>query len=204
MAMRFEVLLWVVILVSLALAIASSKHRKLSLIAVGVAVAAVVTIILVASKSEVATPPATSQVQRPQRVDFEALHIEKLDKEDPQAKARIALSEIRFDQIRPFPGADARTIESIRARLYNDSAHFALTDYAYYMVVQDCVANVCTTIYDQRGWASANVPAGQARDVMIELHAGNTRESPAFQLLGAPKVLLSPTETRAEKAAQAP
>src|SRR5580704_10453255 len=99
MAMRFEVLLWVVILVSLALAIASSKHRKLSLIAVGVAVAAVVTIILVASKSEVATPPATSQVQRPQRVDFEALHIEKLDKEDPQAKARIALSEIRFDQI---------------------------------------------------------------------------------------------------------
>jgi hypothetical protein len=203
--MRFEVLLWVVILASLALAIASSKHRSLSLIAVGVAVAAIVTIILVASKNGVVTPPASSaQVEHAQRVDFEALHIEKLDKEDPHAKARIGLSEVRFDQIRPFPGADARTIESIHARLYNDSAHFALTDYAYYLVVQDCAANACTTIYDQRGWASATVPAGQARDVIIELHAGDTRESPAFQLLGAPKVTLSPTETRADKAGQAP
>jgi hypothetical protein len=203
--MRFEVLLWVLVLASLALAIVSSKYRNYALIAVGAAVTAIVTIIVIAGKNEVVAPPSSSTpIQHSKRVDFEALHIEKFDKEDPEAKTRIGVSEIRFDQIRPFPGADTHTIESIRARLYNSSARIGLTDYAYYLVVQDCVANVCTTIYDQRGWASATVPAGQARDVMIEIHAGETRESPTFQLLGAPKIILSPSDTRAYKSASTP
>ena len=199
--MKFEVFLWVLVLVSLAVAIASSKYRRFALLAVGVAVAVIVTVIVVASKNEVVAPPASSSPpQHSKRVDFELLHIEKLDKEDPQARTRIDVAEIRFDQIRPTPGADPRTIESIRARLYNNSAHFSLTDFAYYLVVQDCAANACTTIYDQRGWTSVTAPANQARDVTIDIRSGESRESPPFQLLGTPKIILSPTETRAYKA----
>jgi hypothetical protein len=199
--MKFEALLWVLVLVSLAFAIVSSKYRRFALLAVGVAVAAIVTVIVVASKNEVVTPVSSSTPpQRSKRVDFEQLHIEKLDKEDPEAKNRIEVSEIRFDQIRPTPGSDPRTIESIRARLYNNSAHFSLTDFAYYLVVQDCAANACSTIYDQRGWASVTAPANQARDVTIEIRGGESRELPPFQLLGTPKIVLSPTETRAYKA----
>jgi hypothetical protein len=179
----------------------SSRYRRYALLAVGVAVAAIVTVIVVASKNEVVSPPSSGAPgQRSKRVDFELLHIEKLDKEDPEARTRIAVSEIRFDQIRPSPGSDPRTIESIRARLYNDSARFSLTDFAYYLVVQDCAANACTTIYDQRGWASVTAPANQARDVTIEIRAGETRETSPFQLLGTPNIILSPTETRAYKA----
>jgi hypothetical protein len=199
--MKIEAMLWVLVLVSLALAIVSSRYRRYALLAVGVAVAAIVTVIVVASKNEVVSPPSSgAPVQRSKRVDFELLHIEKLDKEDPEARTRIAVSEIRFDQIRPSPGSDPRTIESSRARLYNDSARFSLTDFAYYLVVQDCAANACTTIYDQRGWASVTAPANQARDVTIEIRAGETRETSPFQLLGTPNIILSPTETRAYKA----
>jgi hypothetical protein len=199
--MKIEAMLWVLILVSLAFAIVSSKYRRYALLAVGVAVAAVVTVIVVASKNEVITPSSSSTpLQHSKRVDFEALHIEKLDKEDPEAKNLIDVSEIRFDQIRTSPGSDPRTIESIRARLYNNSTRFNLTDFAYYLVVQDCSANACTTIYDQRGWASITAPANQARDVTIEIRPGETRESAPFQLLGTPKITLSPTETRSYKA----
>jgi hypothetical protein len=199
--MKIEAMLWVLVLVSLALAIVSSRYRRYALLAVGAAVAAIVTVIVVASKNEVVSPPSSgAPVQRSKRVDFELLHIEKLDKEDPEARTRIAVSEIRFDQIRPSPGSDPRTIESIRARLYNDSARFSLTDFAYYLVVQDCAANACTTIYDQRGWASVTAPANQARDVTIEIRAGETRETSPFQLLGTPNIILSPTETRAYRA----
>jgi len=66
--------------------------------------------------------------------------------------------------------------------------------------VQDCAANACATIYDQRGWASVTAPANQARDVTIEIRSGESRESPPFQLLGTPKITLSATETRAYKA----
>jgi hypothetical protein len=199
--MKFEAILWVLILASLAFAIVSSRYRRYALLAVGIGVAAVVTVIVVASKNEVVIPPSSgAPVQHSKRVDFEALHIEKLDREDPDARNRIEVSEIRFDQIRPTPGSDPRAIESIRARLYNNSARFSLTDFAYYLVVQDCSANACATIYDQRGWASVTAPANQARDVMIEIRAGETRESPPFQVLGTPKIILSPTETRAYKA----
>jgi hypothetical protein len=199
--MKFEAMLWVLILAALAVAIVSSKYRRFALLAVGVAAAAIVTVIVVASKNEVVTPPSANvPVLHSKRVDFERLHIEKLDKEDPEARNRIGVSEIRFDQIRPTPGSDPRTIESIRARLYNNSARFSLTDFAYYLVVQDCVANACTTIYDQHGWASTTAPASQARDVTIEILPGESRELPPFQLLGTPKIILTPTETRAYKA----
>jgi hypothetical protein len=203
--MKAEAILWMLILASLALAIVSRKYRKYGLVAIGFAAVAIVTVIVLQRKDEIlpAAPP-DAPVQHSQRVDFEQSHVEKLDQEDPEAKTRIDLSEIRFDQIRPSDGPEPGTIESVRARLYNDSARYALTDYAYYLAVQDCVAKVCTTIYDQRGLESTLVPANQARDVAIKIRAAATRELPLFKLVGTPKIILSPSGTRAFKAALVP
>jgi hypothetical protein len=198
-------MLWILTLVSIAFAIASRKYRKYGLIVIGFAVMMIVAVIVLVKKDEIPTPALPSlPAQRSKRVDFEQLHVEKLDKEDPEAKNRIDVSEIRFDQIRPSSNSEPGTIESIRARLYNDSARFTLTDYAYYLVVQDCVAKICTTIYDQRGLASALVPANQARDVLIEIRAAETRESPRFKLLGTPQIILTASGTRAYKDALVP
>jgi hypothetical protein len=203
--MKAEAILWMLILASLALAIVSRKYRKYGLIAIGFAAVAIVSVIVLQRKDEI-LPVASPDVpvRHSQRVDFEQSHVEKLDKEDPEARNRIAVSEVRFDQIHASEGAEPGTIESIRARLYDDSARYALTDYAYYLAVQDCVAKVCTTIYDQRGLESTMVPANQARDVTIEIRAPATRESPPFKLVGTPKIILSPSGTRAYKAALVP
>jgi hypothetical protein len=203
--MKAEAILWIFILASLALAIVSRKYRKYGLVAIGFAAVAIVIVIVLQRKDEI--PPAAPPdlpVRHSQRVDFEQSHVEKLDKEDPEAKNRIAVSEIRFDQIRASEGAEPGTIESIRARLYNDSVRFALTDYAYYLAVQDCVAKVCTTIYDQRGLESTMVPANQARDVTIRIRAAATHELPIFKLVGTPKIIVSPSGTRAYRAALVP
>lgn len=200
--MKIEAMLWVLILVSLALAIVSPKYRKYGLVVVALGVVAVVLVIVLTDRNESPAPASISvPVQHSKRVDFEQLHVDKLDIKDPEAKNRIALSEIRFDQITPATGSESGTFESIRARLYNDSVRFALTDYSYYLVVQDCIETVCTTIYDQRGLESASVPANQARDVKIAVRAGETPGSPPFRLLGTPKITLTPTDTRAFNAA---
>ena len=203
--MKVEALLWVLSLVSLALAIVSRKYRRYGLAGIGLAVAVIVTVILLPRKNEMAAPASAGiPAQRSTRVDFEQQHVQKLDQEDPQARNRIQVSEIRFDQINPSMDVEPGTFESIRARLYNDSARFALTDYGYYLAVQDCMAKGCTTIYDQRGLESATVPANQARDVKIAIRSGETPGSPPFKLLGTPKIILLPTETRAYDAASTP
>ena len=199
--MKVEAMLWMVVLVSLALAIVSPKYRKYGLIVVGLCIVGIVAIIVLARNNDTpAYPSAAAPLQQSKRVDFERSHIEKLDKEDPQAKSRIAVSQIRFDSIAPSTGAEPGTFESIRARLYNDSARFTLTDYGYYLAVQDCIGQTCTTIYDQRGLESALVPANQARDVKIVIHGGDAQRLPAFKLQGAPKILLVPSEARAYQA----
>jgi hypothetical protein len=203
--MKVEAMLWVLVLVSLALAIVSPKYRKYGLVVVGLSIVGIVAIIVLARNDEIpAAAPSSVPLERPSRVDFEQSHVEKLDAEDPQAKNRIKVSEIRFDSITPSTGTEPGTFESIRARLYNDSTRFALTDYGYYLAVQDCIAGTCTTIYDQRGLESASVPPSQARDVKIAIRAGATQRLPAFKLLGTPMIILSPSETRAYQAASAP
>jgi hypothetical protein len=168
-------------------------------------VVAIVTAIVLARKNEILTPASTSvPAQHSNYVDFERLHIDKLDQEDPEAKNRIDVSEIRFDQISPSASSEPDSFDSIRARLYNDSARFALTDYAYYLAVQDCVVKICTTIYDQRGLESATVPANQARDVKIAIRPTEKQQSPPFKLLGTPKIILLPSETRAFKSVSTP
>ena len=198
-------MLWVLVLVSLALAIVSPKYRKYGLVVVGLSIVGIVAIIVLARNDEMpAAAPSSVPIQRPSRVDFERSHVQKLDEQDPQAKNRINISVIRFDSITPSTGTEPGTFESIRARLYNDSTRFALTDYGYYLAVQDCIAGTCTTIYDQRGLESASVPPNQARDVKFAIRTGETQRLPAFKLLGTPKISLSPSETRAYQAASTP
>lgn len=203
--MKIEAMLWVLVLVSLALAIVSPKYRKYGLVVVGLCIVGIVAIIVLARNDDIpAAAPSHVPVQPPQRVDFEQSHIEKLDRMDPEARNRIGVSEIRFDSIAPSTGAEPGTFESIRARLYNDSARFSLSDYGYYLAVQDCIAQTCTTIFDQRGLESASVPPRQARDVKIAIHTGEAQRSPAFKLLGTPKIILVPSATRAYQAAPTP
>ena len=203
--MKVEAMLWVMFLVSLAIATVSRKYRKYGLAGIGLAVVVIVTVIVLPRNNEMATPASASvPAQHPKRIDFELSHVQRLDQEDPQAKNRIQVSELRFDQLSPSADMEPGTFESVRARLYNDSARFALTDYGYYLAVQDCIAKGCTTIYDQRGLESAAVPAHQARDVKIEIRSGETHGAPPFKLVGTPKIILLPTETRAYNAASAP
>jgi hypothetical protein len=203
--MKIQAMLWMLVLLSLAIAIVAPKYRVHGLVVVGLAIVTIVAVIVLFRKNDTLTP-ATSSVPapHPQHVDFEQSHVEKMDKEDPDAKTRIDVSEIRFDQVRLSVDSVPGTFESIRARLYNDSARFTLTDFAYYLEVQDCVAKVCTTIYDQRGLASTTIPPNQARDVKIDIRAAETRNSAAFKLLGTPKIVLSPSGTRAYKVALVP
>jgi len=199
--MKIEAMLWIVVLILVAMAFLFPKTRSFSLSAIGVAIVAIVVIVVIARLGEpvapvAAAPPAVEQ----KPVDFERFHIENLDKADPQAKNRIRVSEIRFDQIRAEPGAQRGSIGKIVARLYNDSATYTLTDYGYYLVVQDCMSAVCTTVFDQHGQSAASVPPNQARDVEIAIRDGSTRDLPTIKILGTANILLTPVDTRAQPA----
>jgi hypothetical protein len=199
--MKVEAMLWILVLVLVALAFLFPKTRTLSLSAIGVAIVAIVVIVVVAKRGEpvalvVAASPAVEQ--RP--VDFERFHIENFDRADPEAKNRIRVEEIRFDQIRAVAGAERGSVGRIVARLYNNSAIYTLTDYGYDLAVQDCIKAVCTTVFDQHGLSAASVPPSQARDVEIAIRDGNTRDLPPIKILGTLNILLTPTATRAPPA----
>jgi hypothetical protein len=197
--MKIEAMLWIVVLVLVAVALLFPKTRAVSLSAIGVAIVAIVAIVVIARQGEpvavvAAVPPALEQ----KPVDFERFHIENLDKADPEAKNRIRLEEIRFDQIRAVAGAERGSIGRIVARLYNDSAIYTLTDYGYDLAVQDCMKTLCTTVFDQHGLSGTWVPSNQARDVEIAIRDGATRDLPPIKILGTAKILLTATATRAQ------
>jgi hypothetical protein len=199
--MRIEAMLWVVVFILVALAFLFPKTRAFSLSAVAVAIVAVVVIVVFAKRGEpvalvTAAPPAVDK----EPVDFERFRIEKLDKVDPEAKNRIRVAEIRFDQIHAEPGAERGSIGTIVARLYNDSATYTLTDYGYDLVVQDCIKAVCTTIFAQHGQSAASVPPNQARDVQIAIRDENARDLQPVKILGTANILLTPAATRAQLA----
>jgi hypothetical protein len=179
-----------------ALAFLFPKTRAFSLSAIAVAIVAIVVIVIFAKRGEpvAAAPPAVEK----KPVDFERFRIEKLDKADPEAKNRIRVAEIRFDQIHAEPGAERGSIGTIVARLYNDSATYTLTDYGYDLVVQDCIRAVCTTLFEQHGQSSASVPPNQARDVQIAIRDGNARDLQPIKILGTANILLTPAATRAQ------
>src|SRR5450755_2198126 len=175
--MKIEAMLWIVILILVALAFLFPRTRALSLSAIGVAIVAIVVIVVIAKRGEpIALGAAAPPVVEQKPVDFERFHIENIDKADPEAKNRIRVAEIRFDQIRAEAGTERGSIGSIVARLYNDSGTYTLTDYGYYLVVQDCIKGNCTTVFDQQGLAAASVPPNQARDVAIAIRDGKTRD----------------------------
>jgi hypothetical protein len=198
--MKIEAMLWIVVFILVALAFLFPKTRAFSLSAIGVAIAAIVVIVLIATHGEpaglgAAAPPAIEQ----KPVDFERFHVENLDKADPEAKSRIGVREIRFDQIRAEAGVERGSVGTVVARLYNDSAAYTLTDYGYYLVVQDCINGACTTVFDQHGLSSAWVPPNQARDIKIAIRPAG-RDLPAIKLLGIPNIMLTPEGTRAQSA----
>jgi hypothetical protein len=196
--MKIEIMLWIVVFILVALAFLFPKTRTFSLSLIGVAIFAIVAILVIFKRGEPVTPGATAPppVQKP--VDFEQFHVAKLDKADPAAKSRIRVEEIRFDQIRAEAGAVRGSVDTIVARLYNDSATYTLTDYSYYLVVQDCIRAVCTTVFDQHGLSSMSVPPNQARDVKIAIRNGDARDVSSVKILGTLNILLTPTATRAE------
>jgi hypothetical protein len=199
--MKIEAMLWILVLILVALSFLFPKTRSFSLSAIGVAIVAVVSIIVIAKRGEPLPLEATTTPAAERKpVDFERFHVDKMDKADPEAKNRIRMEEIRFDQIRIEPGAERGSIGTIEARLYNDSATYTLTDYGYYLVVQDCVRAVCTAVFDQHGLSAVSVPPNQARDVEIAIRDGSTRDVPPIKILGTANILLTPVATRAPPA----
>jgi hypothetical protein len=202
--MKIEAMLWIVVLILVALAFLFPKTRSFSLSAISVAIVAIVSVIVIAKRGEPLTlrataPPAVEQTP----VDFERFHVENLDKADPDAKNRIRVQEIRFEQIRAEAGAEHGSIGKIVARLFNDSATYTLTDYGYYLVVQDCIRAVCTTVFDQHGLSAVSVPPNEARDVKIAIRDASTRDVPPIKILGTAKILLTADATRAQPASSA-
>jgi hypothetical protein len=201
---KIEAILWIVVLILVVLSLLFPKTRSFSLSAIGAAIVALVVIVVVAKRSETPAlgamaPPVIEQ----KPIDFERFLVEKLDKADPEAKSRIRVEEIRFDQIHAEAGAERGSISTVVARLYNDSRTYTLTDYGYYLAVQDCIKAVCTTLFDQHGLAAVSVPPNQARDVKITVREGNTRAVPPIKILGTANILLTPTATRANSESSA-
>lgn len=210
-------MVWILAVIAVLLLLVPPPTRKIGLAILVVMFLVFLTIVLV-NRRAVAPPPASDareSVVAPgssRKFDFDQYEQDKKDRADPGARSRIALSEVRFGELRPIPGIAAGTLESIRARIYNDSDRFTLTDYAYYLIVQDCLPSNsaethelrCTTVFDQRGLASTTVPAHQARDVVIEISEDPATRAPPFKLLGTPRIALDPTGTRAYVAPERP
>ncbi len=216
---------WIFAAVALVLAFAPPRFRKIGFAVFGAVFIVFLTIVLVNRRSPPAPAPVAAAPPGPaappsRRFDFDAYQREKRDKEDPEAKTRIAIAEIRFDQLQPIAGIEPRTLQAVHARLYNDSHQFTLTDYSYYLVVQDCLptttksatanttttndnaADRCTTVYDQRDSVSLVVPPNQARDVAISIPKNATSFAAPFKLLGTPRIELEATDTRAYQSSQ--
>ena len=199
--MKIEAMLWIVVFVLVALAFLFPKTRAFSLSAIGLAIVAIVAIVVIAKRGEpIALGVATQPLVAQKPVDFERFHLENLDRADPEAKNRIRTAEIRFDQIRAQTGAERGSIGKIVARLYNDSPNYTLTDYGYYLVVQDCIKTACTAVFDQHGLSATSVPPSQARDVEIAIRDGGSRDLPPIKILGTANILLTPESTRGQAA----
>lgn len=201
-------MVWLFVAAALVLIVLPSRLRKIGFALLGT-LFVIVFLIIVLNRHPV-TEPATGSAERDaipatraRTFDFDKYQQDKKDQADPAARTRIPLAEVRFGQVQPVPGLETGTLQSIRARLYNDSRDFALTDYAYYLVIQDCLsaseksAAACTTVYDQKSSVSLTVPPGQARDVVISIAVNPTTAVAPFKLMGTPRIELSVTEVRA-------
>jgi hypothetical protein len=206
--------LWIFAAIAVLLLFASPRIRGIGLTMLGTVFVLFLVIVLVnrrpVAPASIPSAPLVNAGAAARQFDFDKYLQDKKDREDPEAKTRIALSEVRFGQVQFVTGLEAGTIETIRARLYNDSPQFTLTDFTYYLEVKDCLPVKpddqhpieCTTVFDQRKAASTTVPPNQARDVVIEIATDPTGKMP-FKLLGTPRIELTPTGTRAYVTARA-
>jgi hypothetical protein len=212
-------MVWIfVAVVLLLLAVVSPGFRKFGLPLAGAAIVIIVALILLNERNKPnPAPAATDSKANPaahsRAPDLDDYLIERQDKDDPEARNRISLAEVRFGQIKPTFGPQANAIQSIQARLYNDSKRFSLTDYSYYLVVQDCVETEprdpstaqCTTVYDQRQHGTpVVVPPNQARDITISIPVNAATFAPTFRILGKPRIELTPTDIRAYRSSVHP
>jgi hypothetical protein len=211
-------MVWIIAAIVLLLALLAPRFRKFGLALAGATIVIVVALILLNERNKPnPAPAAIDSNARPathgRLLDLDDYRIERQDKEDPEAKNRISLSEVRFAQIKPTFGPQANAIQSIQARLYNDSKRFSLTDYSYYLVVQDCVETKprdpstaqCTTVYDQRQRGTpVAVPPSQARDITISIPVDTVTFAPTFKILGEARIELTPTDTRAYRSPEQP
>jgi hypothetical protein len=211
-------MVWIFAAVVLLLAVLSPRSRKFGLVLAAAAIVVIVALILLNERNKPNPAPlpidSKSRPATHARVaDLDDYLIERQDKDDPEAKNRISLAEVRFGQIKATFGPQPDAIQSIQARLYNDSKRFSLTDYSYYLVVRDCVeakphepsAALCTTVYDrhQRG-TPVVVPPNQARDITISIPVDSATFAPTFKIFGKPQIELVPTDTRAYRSAEHP
>ena len=199
---------WLFGAVALALVFAPPRLRNIGLVVVGALFLVFLATVLSNRRPVPSVAAITPHLSQPsadsRRFDFDQYQRDKQDRADPAAKSRIPVSAVRFDQVRAIAGIDSGTLQSVHARLYNDSSQFTLTDYAYYLVVKDCLpaSNLqtgagCTAVYDQRDAASLIVPPSQARDVAIAIPNNGGSFTAPFKLLGTPRIELSATDTRA-------
>jgi hypothetical protein len=206
---------WIFAAIAVLLMFAPPAMRNLGLGILGAVLVVFLVIVILnrrplAPTASVVPPAAIDAGARSRQFDFDTYEREKKDREDPEAAGRVAVSELRFGEVRSMPGLVPGTLEAVRARLYNDSVRFTLTDYSYALVVQDCLPSqptaaqesTCNTVFDRHGWASAIVPANQARDVVIEIPNDPATHAPPFVLLGTPRVELTATGTRAYQGSQ--
>ncbi|MDB6084935.1 MAG: hypothetical protein JWN43_2816 [Gammaproteobacteria bacterium] len=211
-------MVWIFAAGVLLLALLSRRLRKFGLVLSGATVIVIVAVILLNERSKTSPAPAAPDSKVKAAVhskisNFDDYLIERQDKDDPEAKNRIALSEVKFGQITPTFGPQADAIQSVQARLYNGSKRFSLTDYAYYLTIQDCVESKpndasttqCTTVYDQRRRGTPVViPPNQARDITISIPVDSVTFAPSFKILGKPLIELTPTDTRAYRSSEHP
>lgn len=211
-------MVWIFAAIVLLLALLSPRFRKFGFALAGAAIVIIVVLILLNERNK--PNPAAAAYDSKSRTathgrmaDLDDYLIERQDKDDPEAKNRISLAEVRFGQIKPTFGPQANVIQSIQARLYNDSNRFSLTDYSYYLTVQDCVETTphdpstaqCTTVYDQRRRGTpVVVPPNQARDITIPIPVDSVTFAPAFKILGEARIELRPTDTRAYRSPEHP
>jgi hypothetical protein len=212
------VMVWIFAAVVLLLALLSPRFRKFGLALAGAAILIIVALILFNERNKPSPAPAAIDLKSKPAThgrvsDLDDYLIERQDKDDPEAKNRISLTEVRFGQIKPTFGPQANAIQSIQARLYNESKRFSLTNYSYYLVVQDCVETKlhdpstaqCTTVYDQRQRGTpVLVPPSQARDITISIPVDSVTFAPIFKILGEPRIELSATQTRAYRSPEQP
>jgi hypothetical protein len=211
-------MVWIIAAVVLLLAVLTPRLRKFGFALAGATIIVIVALILLNERNKpnpalVAADSNVSPATHSRVTNLDEYRIERQDNDDPEAKNRISLTEVRFGEIKPTFGPRADAIQSIQARLYNDSKRFSLTDYSYYLVVKDCVETKphdpstaqCTTVYDQRQRGTPMVvPPNQARDITISIPVDSVTFAPIFKILGKPRIELTPTDTRAYRSSEHP